>query len=56
VTLGGGGQASFRPMEYIIEFFVNDIFFSDISVFGMITDMNINFKNKSFEIHGQHCL
>jgi hypothetical protein len=27
----GGGILFFRPMEYVVGFFINDIFFNDIS-------------------------
>jgi hypothetical protein len=50
-----GREHFFEPMEYVVGFlFINDIFFNGISIFGIITNISINFENKSFGIYDQH--
>jgi hypothetical protein len=49
VTEGEGEDTFLSPMKYVIGFsFIKDIFFSDISIFGITTNINVNFKNKSW--------
>jgi hypothetical protein len=46
---GEGEDTFLSPMIYVIGFsFINDIFSGDISIFEIVTNMNVYFKNKSW--------